>query len=48
MLLIALNVPLFFGGKKKISELMKGLGKDVRSFKDGINKVEKNIKDILS
>ena len=34
MLLIALVVLLFFGGKK-IPELMKGLGKGVRSFKEG-------------
>ena len=47
LLFIALIILLLFGGKK-IPELMKGLGKDVRSFKDGINKVEKNIKDILS
>lgn len=36
MLLIALVVLLFFGGKK-IPELMKGLGKGVKSFKDGLN-----------
>lgn len=46
-LLIALVVLLFFGGKK-IPELMKGLGKGVRSFKDGMNEVEKDIKDIPS
>ena len=34
VLLIALVVLLFFGGKK-IPELMKGLGKGVRSFKEG-------------
>ena len=44
VLLIALVVLLFFGGKK-IPELMKGLGKGVRSFKDGMNEVEKDIKD---
>lgn len=44
ILLIALVVLLFFGGKK-IPELMKGLGKGVRSFKDGMNEVEKDIKD---
>ena len=38
VLLIALVVLLFFGGKK-IPELMKGLGKGVRSFKDGMNEV---------
>ena len=36
ILLIALVVLLFFGGKK-IPELMKGLGKAVRSFKEGMN-----------
>lgn len=36
IIIIALVVLLFFGGKK-IPELMKGLGKGVRSFKDGIN-----------
>ena len=39
MLLIALVVLLFFGGKK-IPELMKGLGKGVRSFKEGMNNME--------
>ncbi|MCI7010911.1 MAG: twin-arginine translocase TatA/TatE family subunit [Prevotella sp.] len=43
VLLIALVVLLFFGGKK-IPELMKGLGKGVRSFKEGMNEVEE-IKD---
>ncbi|MGM9693759.1 MAG: twin-arginine translocase TatA/TatE family subunit [Alloprevotella sp.] len=36
VLLIALVVLLFFGGKK-IPELMKGLGKGVKSFKEGMN-----------
>lgn len=36
ILVIALIILLLFGGKK-IPELMKGLGKGVRSFKDGIN-----------
>ena len=36
ILIIALIVLLLFGGKK-IPELMKGIGKGVRSFKDGIN-----------
>lgn len=39
ILFILLIVLLFFGGKK-IPELMKGLGKGVRSFKDGMNGVE--------
>lgn len=47
VLLIALVVLLFFGGKK-IPELMKGLGKGVRSFKDGMNDIEKDIKEISS
>ena len=36
IILIVLVVLLLFGGKK-IPELMKGLGKGVRSFKDGLN-----------
>lgn len=40
VLLIALVVLLFFGGRK-IPELMKGLGKGVRSFKEGMNGLEK-------
>ena len=36
VLFIALIVLLFFGGKK-IPELMKGLGKGVKSFKEGMN-----------
>lgn len=47
ILLIALVVLLFFGGKK-IPELMKGLGKGVRSFKDGMNEIEKDIKETAS
>lgn len=42
VLLIALVVLLFFGGKK-IPELMKGLGKGVRSFKEGMNNMEEEI-----
>ena len=34
---------LFFGGKK-IPELMKGLGKGVKSFKDGMNGIEEDLK----
>ena len=44
MLLIALVVLLFFGGKK-IPELMKGLGKGVSSFKEGMNNMEKEIEE---
>lgn len=42
VLLIALVVLLFFGGKK-IPELMKGLGKGVRSFKEGMNEMKQEI-----
>ena len=35
---IVLVVLLLFGGKK-IPEMMKGLGKGVKSFKDGVNGV---------
>lgn len=42
ILFIVLIVLLFFGGKK-IPELMKGLGKGVRSFKDGMNNIEKDV-----
>lgn len=45
VLLLALVVLLFFGGKK-IPELMNGIGKGVRSFKDGMNNVEKEINEI--
>ncbi len=44
IILIVLVVLLFFGGKK-IPELMKGLGKGVRSFKDGMKEVEDDLKD---
>lgn len=47
VVIIALIVLLLFGGKK-IPELMKGLGKGVKSFKDGLNEVEKDIKDVDS
>lgn len=47
ILLIALVVLLFFGGKK-IPELMKGLGKGIKSFKDGMNEVEKEVSEISS
>jgi sec-independent protein translocase protein TatA len=44
IIIIALVVLLFFGGKK-IPELMKGLGKGVRSFKDGMNGIETDKKE---
>ena len=43
LLLIAALVLLLFGGKK-LPELMKGLGKGVRSFKDGM-KEDANAED---
>lgn len=42
VILIALVVLLLFGGKK-IPELMKGIGKGVRSFKEGVNNIEQEI-----
>ncbi len=36
ILIIVLILLMLFGGKK-IPELMKGLGKGVKSFKDGVN-----------
>lgn len=47
ILFIALIVLLLFGGKK-IPELMKGLGKGVKSFKDGVNGIEDSLKDSAS
>ena len=45
ILIIAFVVLLLWGGKK-IPELMKGLGKGVRSFKEGMKDVEKEIDEI--
>ena len=39
VLVIVLRVLLLFGAKK-IPELMKGVGKGVKSFKDGLNGVD--------
>ena len=44
VIVIALIVLLLFGGKK-IPELMKGLGKGVKSFKDGMKEIEADDKD---
>ena len=44
IILIVLVILLLFGGKK-IPEFMKGLGKGVKSFKEGMNDVEKEIKE---
>jgi len=43
IIIIALLILLLFGGKK-IPELMRGIGKGIRSFKDGIKDVEEEIK----
>lgn len=42
VVIIALVILLLFGGKK-IPELMKGLGKGVKSFKEGMNEIEEQI-----
>ena len=42
LILIILIIVLIFGGKK-IPELMKGVGKGVKSFKEGMNEVEDQI-----
>ncbi len=39
IVVIVLVVLLLFGGKK-IPELMRGMGKGVRSFKEGMNGIE--------
>lgn len=44
VIIIAFLVLLLFGGKK-IPELMKGIGKGVKSFKDGMKGLEDDIKD---
>ena len=42
VIVIALILLLLFGGKK-IPELMKGIGKGVKSFKDGVKGIEDEI-----
>ncbi len=42
IIIIACVILLFFGGKK-IPELMKGIGKGVKSFKEGVKGVEDDI-----
>ena len=46
IVIIALVILLLFGGKK-IPELMHGLGKGMKSFKQGMNEVEEEIKKPL-
>ena len=43
IIIIAIVVLLLFGGKK-IPELMKGIGKGVKNFKDGVRGLEDDIK----
>ena len=45
VLLVAV-ILLLFGGKK-IPELMRGIGKGVKSFRQGMNEVEEEIKKPL-
>lgn len=42
-IILALLILLLFGGKK-IPELMRGLGKGIRSFKDGLKDMNEEIK----
>ena len=42
LVLIILIIVLIFGGKK-IPELMKGVGKGVKSFKEGMNEIEEQV-----
>ena len=42
IVLIVLVVVLIFGGKK-IPELMKGVGKGVKSFKEGMNEIDDQV-----
>jgi sec-independent protein translocase protein TatA len=44
VILIAFVVLLLFGGKK-IPELMRGLGKGIREFKDAKDNVQREIED---
>ncbi len=46
IILIVAIILLLFGGRK-IPELMRGLGKGVKSFKQGMNEVEDELKKPL-
>lgn len=46
VLILAFAILLFFGGKK-IPELMKGLGKGVKSFKEGVKGIEDEVNDAM-
>ncbi|MBO5225361.1 MAG: twin-arginine translocase TatA/TatE family subunit [Parabacteroides sp.] len=43
IVIIAIVILLLFGGKK-IPELMKGIGKGVKNFKDGVKGIEDDIR----
>lgn len=45
LVVIALVALLVFGGKK-LPEVMRGLGKGVRSFREGISDVEDKIREV--
>ena len=47
IILIAFVVLLLFGGKK-IPELMRGLGRGVREFKDAKDNVKKELEDSIA
>lgn len=43
LIILFVAILLLFGGKK-IPELMKGIGKGIRGFKDGMKEIEEDIK----
>lgn len=45
LIIIAFIILLLFGAKR-IPDLMKGIGKGVKSFKDGMNEIEKEVESI--
>lgn len=47
IIIIVFVILLLFGGKK-IPELMKGVGKGVRSFREGMSNIEDEIKNTRS
>ena len=47
ILIILLVVLVLFGGKK-IPELMRGLGRGVKEYKNAVNSVEEEVRNIAS
>jgi len=49
LIIIFIAILLLFGGKK-IPELMKGIGKGIKGFKEGMKEIEEDIKseDLLN